>query len=280
MASECHAVGLQHFPMHQVVRRVADENRVLKLRAKQLIAIGNGTARRGDLICVARLVVARQHRACGENPAPIRIVGGVVLQAGHEQLRIPAQIMQGQEIMPEEGDVVVAKPVSPVITMPAVLGATGFQLEGPAIRLESQVAFPHGYWLVFWRGSDCPATVAVSRVYPIVQAILEPIHAMLRISRVKSRQNRLMNIRFAIAIAGLGIIDFAPGADHDAFAPGINTVWVIQTVEKHRRFIVNALMVAVFDKDNSAIVSDANSSHGKRWSRSRLSILIGTISLR
>src|SRR3954469_5440708 len=170
----------------------------------------------------------------GVKQVSVHAAGDCYTRTGRHDMRIPAQVMILNRIMPGGGAVVAAKPIAPVIPSAALLREAGLRLEHasvgihpevpPAdvngragrIRLLTPAATSDGARFAF----DNAAEQAVCAVDPVVQAETQAVDASLVIAGCKTGEELFDNISAAIAIRVLRKENIRSGANEGAFAPG------------------------------------------------------------
>src|SRR5687768_6806613 len=143
--------------MYQVVDRIADENTCGEVRPEQVIPIGHRAVAGSDVPSLVRIVEAladaRERKQLGG--ARDSLFGRL-----HRQLRIPRQIAFGQNIMPDPGRIVIAKPIPPIVAMPSKLRLAFDRFKGAIIGAKTKVAPGDVNPFYF------AAAVAVRAIYP------------------------------------------------------------------------------------------------------------------
>src|SRR5215468_3144174 len=101
-------------------------------------------------------------------------------------MRIAGEILFRKKIMPEPFAVVVAEPVAPIIAVSTILCLTGLGLECFSVGTKTKIAAidVHGLALFLSVGNraDFAAAVPICAVKPIIQAIIESVHAVLLVA--------------------------------------------------------------------------------------------------
>src|SRR6266446_1610071 len=145
--------------------------------------------------------------------------------------------------MPKPVGIIVAEPIAPIVSVPAILSLARHGFDQALIGLDAEVVAAQVHrallllgrsgasllkqgspWLsaiLLWDWSRYPAVpeqcvdcadlataVAICAVEPVIQAVLEPVRAMLLIAFNETCEERLANVRFAVAIGVLGVKDF------------------------------------------------------------------------
>lgn len=85
--------------------------------------------------------------------------------------------------MPQARHIAIAKPVPPIVSMAPVLAPPRLNFKLARVRAKFQITAAKEQFLIACRGTNAPASIPVGGVEPIIKAVIEPIHAMLRISR-------------------------------------------------------------------------------------------------
>src|ERR1051326_178542 len=162
--------------------------------------------------------------------------------------------------MPEPDTIVVAEPIAPIVAVPAILGLACLGFKCASVWAKAEVAAVNldGSSLLRFRPADntngvhFTAAVAISAVEPVIQTVIEAIHAMLLVAFSETGEQHFFYIGFAVAISVFRIKDFRRGADDDPFAPGNYSVWKVQAIEEDRGFIVDAVIIRIFEKAHNA----------------------------
>src|SRR5262249_29404975 len=125
--------------MDEEVDRLADEGVAGVFAAEQLVAVdaestgGGGTAGRGGGLGGLQGLADRVE-VVGVGALGYEDGGG-----GRDQVRVAAQVVVGEGVVPAEGAVVAAEPVTPVVAHPALLGPPGGRLQDPGVGLDAEV---------------------------------------------------------------------------------------------------------------------------------------------
>ena len=117
----------------------------------------------------------------------MRILGGILLEIADKEMRISPQILQRNIIVPQPRHVMIAKPVPPIIPMPPVLARARLKIKLARVWTKAQIAATDGSNPIARKRPDAPAAVAVGRVKPVIQSVIEPIDPMLRIAQREPR---------------------------------------------------------------------------------------------
>ena len=219
----------EHFLMYEVVHGFTDEHAVGEVLAEQLAAIRLRAAGAGDVTVGARHVRAFHARTDGE-----KAVAGkhIAAHARRGEVGIAREVTDGHVIMPHPVWVVVAEPVTPIITPTAKLGLAcdGLEFAG---HLEAKIE-PVDIRLFTGRlAGDGAAAVAVGGVNPVVQSERKAVHAMLLVALVETGEEYFAYVGAAIAGHVLGVDNVRRGTDEDALAPREHAVGKIQPFEEH-----------------------------------------------
>ena len=151
-----------------------------------------------------------------------------------------------QEIVPEPGGIFVAEPVAPIVAMPAKLRLALDKFKLTGVGLETKVVAAEIRRFAGRHRLDSSTAAAIGCVNPVVEAVFEAINAMLLIALVETDENRFAHVGLAVTIGVCGVKNFRRGADEHALAPDHDAVREIDVLQKHRRFVVTAVAVGVF----------------------------------
>src|SRR5204863_1393987 len=129
------------------------------------------------------------------------------------QERIARKILVGKEVMPEPCRIVVPKPISEVIAMPAKLRLAFDGHDEPMVRLNAKVAVAkrdringtgilgrsvNSAALRHAHGFYTAAAVAIRTVKPAIQSVVKPVHPMLLVARREAREQHFAHVRLAV----------------------------------------------------------------------------------
>src|SRR5258705_1682997 len=142
-------------------------------------------------------------------------------------MRIARDVLFRQEVVPKPGGVVVAEPVSPIITMPAKLCLSRLCFECSIARPETKIAATNVHWSADvlgrsrlrrgWRfGSsrgisrfgrccargrahsaqggyiaDLAPTITVRSIKPVIEAVIKPVQPVLLVAFMETGKNGL-----------------------------------------------------------------------------------------
>ena len=161
-------------------------------------------------------------------------------------MRIAANVMLGERVVPADGRVVIAEPVAPVVAAAAKLSLPGLRLEGERVGVKAEVTPTDVDGKIFTRGTDDASAVAVGRVDPVVQPVLKSVHAMLLVALDESGEEYFGFVSPEIAVGVAGEQDVRCSTDEDAVAPRYHTARVRQGVEENGRVVVASVIISIF----------------------------------
>ena len=113
--------------------------------------------------------------------------------------------------MPQPGGIVVAEPISPIVSVPSELRLAFLGLEPSLVGTKTKITSADVDLFLCHRNFS--AAISVRAVNPIVQSVIKTVQAMLLIAFAKSAEKSFAQIRFAIAVGVLGVKNFGSGAD-------------------------------------------------------------------
>src|SRR5437879_2275554 len=134
-------------------------------------------------------------------------------------MRIAAEIVVGQRIMPAEIAVVAAEPVGPIVAHPALLRPSRPRLKNSFIGLDAEIAIDQAHRLPPSKTVDRASEPPARPVDPAIQAVLQAVDARLVIVRPEAAEQLPNHVCLAAAIAVFGIEDVGGTADQVPFAP-------------------------------------------------------------
>ena len=169
-------------------------------------------------------------------------------RAPHPEVRVPGEVLVGTEVMPPPDRMIVPEPVPPVVAVPPELGDARLRLELPAVRPEAEVAAVDAHHPAGAVGSDHPSAPAVGPVNPVVETVLEPVHAVLLVPFTESAEEGALEVGFPVAVRVFGVDDFGGGADNHALPPRHHAGREIEPGKKQGRFVVPPVAVRVLQK--------------------------------
>src|ERR1043166_4217746 len=143
MTGEGDAVWFEHLTMDDVVDGIADEDAGGKVGTEQLVAIGGGTVARGDVMELARIVETLTSAAGGIQAGGVGIVREHLFGGTHREMAIARQVMFGEKIVPQPGGIIIAKPMTPIVAVPTILGLPLDGFEFAAVGTKPEVASAH-----------------------------------------------------------------------------------------------------------------------------------------
>src|ERR1051326_2877332 len=126
--------------MDQIVHRLAHEGIAVEFRAKQIVPINADAATGGDSVYGAWIVEPFQGVADRVKQITIDPGGDGHARTGRRNVRVAAQIMIRDGIMPGGGAVIASQPVAPVIARSALLGEARSRLEGAGVGVHAEIA--------------------------------------------------------------------------------------------------------------------------------------------
>src|SRR5207248_2860731 len=124
-----------------------------------------------------------------------------------------------QHVMKQRMAVVAAEPVAPVVRISAILRHSGFELHQSLIRPDAQIFSAQIEPGIALPGLNDTAAPAVSAVNPVIESPAQRVDAKLRIPFFESFKERLVKVRFAVAVAIFGVENLRRGRDDRAVAP-------------------------------------------------------------
>ena len=98
-----------------------------------------------------------------------------------------------------------------------------------------------------WFGANGSTASAVGRIDPVVESVFKSVDAVLLVPLIESGQNRLAQVRFAVAVGVFGVEYFRGGADQHPFSPDHDPVREIDLLQKDRRLVVASVAVGVLE---------------------------------
>src|SRR5262249_9173906 len=142
--------------------------------------------------------------------------GDVDARIGRRQVRIAAQVVVGQDVVPHRIAVVAAEPVAPVVAAAAVLRLTALQVDLAGVGLDAKIATANVHDLAGLERLDLAAAVAVGAVDPVVQAPDEAVDAVLLVALGEAGVEDDLLVGLAGAFGVLGVEDVGSAGDEDA----------------------------------------------------------------
>ena len=140
IAFERDAFRFEREPMHEIVHRFADECVAVVIRSRQIVTIDAQSACRSRAPGRTRVIEPFQHPAAGEQLIRIGIRRHKDPRFRRDKIGVPARVVIGQGIMPEQRAVVAAEPVAEIIAHPSLLRDAGRRLEFARVRMHPKVA--------------------------------------------------------------------------------------------------------------------------------------------
>ncbi len=157
-----------------------------------------------------------------------------------------------ERIVPQQGEVVAAEPVAPVIAAAALLRRArgGFDLE--RVGAEAKVARAQIDFLAGLGRNDAGKEPAAA-VQPIVETPAKRVDASVGVVVGESGEERFPRVGMAVAV-GVGEIQHLGGvADEHAAAPGFHVGGEAQAVAESRRLVELAVAVAIDQAADAAL---------------------------
>src|SRR5262249_38210809 len=140
-------------------------------------------------------------------------VGDVDAARWRQHMRIAAQRVIRERIMPAEVAVIAAEPVAPVVAHAALLRTSsgGVQVAGGPLDAKVAVSEGNNVFLRAGRGwlqrpaRDVAAEHAARTVDPAVEAVFEAVDASLIVAGAEAAVEFLDDVGFAVAVGVLGV---------------------------------------------------------------------------
>src|SRR4051794_29217435 len=107
--------------------------------------------------------------------------------------------------MPGTTGIIVAKPISPIVTVPAKLRLAGLGFESAVIGSKAKIPPVDVRRFSSFHGTNHTAAFAIRSIEPIVEPIFESVSAMLLVAFAKAREKGHARISLAVAIRVLGV---------------------------------------------------------------------------
>jgi hypothetical protein len=250
---------------HEVVDRLADERVVIELAPQQLVAIQFLAAGGGEAIGLVGVVEAGERDALRKHRGGAGKDADVLLVRGRGEVRIAAEVVVFERVVPQRVAVVAAEPVSPVVALSAELRLATLGVDLARIGANPQIAAvdvdlrsrtcASGWCAVFHSRSerttqggdrlDHPAAVAVADVQPVIQAPPQAVDAVLLVPFAEALIQGLAHVGLAVAGRVLGIEDLRRGGDEDPLAPDLHAGGERNLVEEDFRLVVLAVAVGI-----------------------------------
>src|SRR5215471_564010 len=200
--------------------RLANENAAGEIRPEQLITIRRGAARRCDVPGHADVVKSLQNARSRKNARGVLIIREHPSGRANSQVRIPSDVLFGNEIMPDPRAVIVPKPIAPIIAMTTILRIAGLCFESPISRTKTEIASVNIHCFSHQFRSDASAAIAIGTVKPVVEPIFESVDPMLLIAFPETGEKNFAHVRFAVAVRVLSIKYFGRGTNDHPPSPG------------------------------------------------------------
>src|SRR5262249_25676055 len=139
-ATERHSRWRDHLAVDEVVDRFADEQAAREARAEELVAVDDRAARRREPPRGTGIVEARQHAAEREHWSRPRHRRHLWAHLRRREVRVAAEVVVGQDVVPHWHAVVAAEPVVEIIAAAAVLRLTSGSVDVAGVRADAEVA--------------------------------------------------------------------------------------------------------------------------------------------
>src|SRR6267142_646446 len=155
--------------------------------------------------------------------------------------------MRGEKIVPAPMPVIVSEPVAPIVSVPAKLSLTRFQLHNPFIRLDPEIVATQFKLLPGNQRLDYSSAPAIGQINPIIQSVFKTIDPMLLVSLMETGEQHFLDVCLSVAVCVLRVDDVGCGADQHAFAPRHDAIRKAQPIQENRRLVVNAVASGVLE---------------------------------
>ena len=157
--------------------------------------------------------------------------------------------------MPAEDAIVVAEPVSIVVTPLAELRAPSLQFKLARGRMKTKVLCAKCHLFAAFHTGDLSAAVAVGTVKPTIQPPCKTIDEMLRIPRCESGEPCFAFVAFSIPICIGGIKDVWDAGHKNATLPRRETGRMSESIEKQSRFVADPVVIGILEDLNTSCLS-------------------------
>ena len=254
--------------LDEVVERFADEGGGLAGGEEQGVLVDHAAAGGGVAAGLLEVVVAFLRRAGGIN-GRIRAAGELDAAVAGGEVGVAAEVVLGEDVVPEGVGVLRAEPVAPVVAIAAELGgaALGFDVAGvgsdPKVAAADEGFFAGAGGLQFRIGAVFAVVTAGGDVDPVVEAPAQAVGAELLVALGEAGVEDFFLVGFAVAVGVTEEEDVGGGGDDDAVAPGDEAVGKVQAFGKEGAVVVGAVGVAVFE-DSDAAAAGAGVAEAER----------------
>src|SRR5262245_29918356 len=120
--------------------------------------------------------------------------------SGVGDMRVAAEVVVGERVVPAQLAVVAAEPVAPVVPHEALLSPPRRRLDRAGVRLDAKIAVAQVQCLAGEVTLDLTAEEATRAVHPAVEAILQTVHAPLVVFSAETAVQLLHHVSPAVAV--------------------------------------------------------------------------------